>query len=242
MLAVSWLLTHSFVGPRILRWKGLGYVLAREIESSVIGGTVTKELASGVEFEGDSMLAGYAACLWLRTGIRVLHLLTRTADIYAAGKAATDYEALYAFVKNAADWGNILGGGMASFSVQVREPPAVSRRQAYSQGDDSFRSNRRFQSGNRGNEADREIFGCHRAQVCAKDAICDALRDAGHVVPERPVSHASSDVPLFLALNGVEVSIYRDMAGTSLHKRLVVMWTGKHVARRGSTQLGFVYA
>lgn len=167
------------------------------------------------------MLTGYAACLWLRTGIRVLALVSRTDDFNESRKdvGASDYDALYSFVKGAADWGKLLSGGAGSFSVQVREPPAVSQRQA--REEEGFRSSgfRRGRDGGGGGAA-REIFGSHRAQVCAKDAICDALRDTGHDVPERPVSHATSDVPLFLALNGAgEASIYRDMAGVSLHKR-----------------------
>jgi 23S rRNA G2445 N2-methylase RlmL len=202
--------------------KGLGSVLAREIESPEIAGTVERTLFSGVEFVGQSMLTGYAACLWLRTGIRVLHLLGRSSDMYEANRDASDYDALYAFVRGAADWGALLAGDASTFSVQVREPPPVSQRPVRRDEDDGRGRGRRAQRGGRGRRrqaTDREAFGSQRAQICAKDAICDALRDAGLAVPERPASHASSDVPLFLALHGPEASLYRDMAGTSLHKR-----------------------
>lgn len=200
--------------------KGLGSVLAREVESSAVGGVVTKELPSGVEFTADSLVVGYAACLWLRTAIRVLALIGRTDDYYEEAGVAKDYDSLYAFVRGSTDWGALLRGGEASFSVQVREPPAVSTRQAVAEG--VHVGIRRGRDGRRGAGAVvRGVFGTHRAQVCAKDAICDALRDASLPVPERPSSHAESDVPLFLALNGSEASLYRDMAGMSLHKRFV---------------------
>lgn len=196
--------------------KGLGGVLAREVESGAVGGLVTKELASGVEFTADSLSVGYAACLWLRTAIRVLALVSRADDYYEpAGAALADYDALYAFVRRAADWGDLLRGGEATFSIQVREPPAVSARQAAAEfAGGGFRRGRDGRGG--AGAPVREVFGAHRAQVCAKDAICDALRDASLPVPERPTSHAESDVPLFMALNGSEVSLYRDMAGMSL--------------------------
>lgn len=188
-------------------------MLAVEIEGSEIAGTVTKVFASGVEFTASSMRVGYAACLWLRTGIRVLHLLQRTPDILEGDVGGDDFTALYNFVQSAADWSNLLyGSDKRTFSVQVREPPVSDQGRSI----DNSRQGRRRSAAQR---AVRETFGAQRAQLCAKNAICDALRDAGLSIPERPLSHGEADVPLFLALNNGEASFYRDMAGQSLHKR-----------------------
>lgn len=188
-------------------------MLAVEIESSEIAGTVTKVFASGVEFNASSMRVGYAACLWLRTGIRVLHLLQRNPDIVEGDVGVDEFTALYNFVRSAADWSNLLhGSDMRTFSVQVREPPVSDQGRKF----DNSHQGRRSSKAQR---AVRKTFGAQRAQLCAKNAICDALRDAGISIPERPLSHSEADVPLFLALNNGEASFYRDMAGQSLHKR-----------------------
>lgn len=213
-------LTVSFVPfvtlPYLPVNAGLGKVLAVEIESAEIGGSVTKVFASGVEFSASSMRAGYAACLWLRTGIRVLHLLSRTPDIAGEDAGGNDFDALYSFVRSAADWPTLLGGAdTRTFSIQVREPPMKEG------GRDDFSRDVGRRGGRRSPAQGpmRETFGTQRAQLCAKNAICDVLRDSGVGLPGRPQSHGDADVPLFLALKDGEASFYRDMAGASLHKR-----------------------
>eukprot|EP00171_Calliarthron_tuberculosum_P016636 IDg16636t1 len=54
----------------------------------------------------------------------------------------------------------------------------------------------------------------------AKDAICDALRDAhSESLPDRPMRHGAADLPLFIALHADTLTLYADMTGDSLHKR-----------------------
>lgn len=55
------------------------------------------------------------------------------------------------------------------------------------------------------------------AATRAKDAICDALRDATGTKPDPPKDIA--DVPLFLSLYRNKATLYRDLSGRSLHKR-----------------------
>ena len=58
------------------------------------------------------------------------------------------------------------------------------------------------------------------ATLRAKDAICDAVRDAcGGERPEPPEKGAVVDVPLFLSLYKDTAVLYRDLSGVSLHKR-----------------------
>ena len=57
------------------------------------------------------------------------------------------------------------------------------------------------------------------AATRAKDAICDALRDAGRPKPPPPPSGQPGDVPLFLSAYRGKALLYRDLAGVSLHKR-----------------------
>src|SRR5689334_9165165 len=66
---------------------GVADLLAAELRS--FGATRTKELKSGVEFEG-SLETAYRACLWSRTANRVLLPLTRID----AGTAAKLYEGI----------------------------------------------------------------------------------------------------------------------------------------------------
>jgi 23S rRNA G2445 N2-methylase RlmL len=188
-------------------------VLATEIASPDVGGQVTQVHASGVEFSGDSMATGYAACMWLRTAVRVLCLVAATTDIRAESDVGEDdYSALYSFVRKAAAWDVLLVGGTRSFSIQVRESEAAPTQQP-------IRGRGSGRRGSRDGGAGAVVFGVHKAQVCGKDAICDALRDVGLEAPPRPESHATSDVPLFLALHRGQATLYRDMAGSSLHKR-----------------------
>eukprot|EP00884_Botryococcus_braunii_P012866 jgi/Botrbrau1/21580/Bobra.174_2s0075.1 len=57
------------------------------------------------------------------------------------------------------------------------------------------------------------------AHTRIRDAICDAMRDAGHQRPSPPQEGAAVDLPLFAALYRDHVQLYRDMSGMSLHRR-----------------------
>lgn len=58
------------------------------------------------------------------------------------------------------------------------------------------------------------------ASVRAKDAVCDAMRDAYRgSKPPAPARDAPADLPLFLTVYRDAATLYRDMSGASLHKR-----------------------
>ena len=57
------------------------------------------------------------------------------------------------------------------------------------------------------------------AATRAKDAICDALRDATGDKPQAPPSGSPGDLPLFLTCHRDKALLYRDLCGSSLHKR-----------------------
>lgn len=57
------------------------------------------------------------------------------------------------------------------------------------------------------------------AATRAKDAICDALREAGRSKPEPPRDGETASLPLFLSAFRDEAVLYRDLCGASLHKR-----------------------
>ena len=58
------------------------------------------------------------------------------------------------------------------------------------------------------------------AATRAKDAVCDALRDArGEKPPPPPPEAPHGDVPLFLSCYRGRALLYRDLCGVSLHKR-----------------------
>ncbi len=167
-----------------------------------------------LEFASEAPLeTGMRACLWLRTAIRVLHQIAHS-DFAVRPENRNDYldgADVYRFVRESVDWGAILGDGAFSFSIKVRlshvkkRPLGRSRREEYGR----FRESRYQES----------FLTESLVQVRAKDAICDALRDAGFDKPPRPETHASADLPLFIVVHGCSITVYRDMAGTSLHKR-----------------------
>lgn len=177
--------------------RGLGDVLAREVAAADVGGEVLDVATSGVRFAGDTGVTGYRACVWLRAAMRVLEEVRETAELEEGGG-----NGVYEFVRRAAPWAVLLDGGKLSFSVQVRVSVGAEPRKM------------------RGRTEVRGVqIGEHAAQVRAKDAICDALRDEGYEKPPRPESHATADVPLFLVIHRGEATLYRDLAGASLHKR-----------------------
>ncbi|KAL4458935.1 hypothetical protein ABPG75_013800 [Micractinium tetrahymenae] len=55
--------------------------------------------------------------------------------------------------------------------------------------------------------------------VRAKDALCDAIRDARGTKPLPPEPGRVADLPLYCTAYHDRLSIYRDMSGASLHRR-----------------------
>lgn len=194
--------------------RGLGDVLAAELRSPLVDADVLHVAASGVRFRsrGSGHTTAYRACLWLRTATRVLHhihtapldvsdsdshsrfhsrsRLHSQSNVSSSGYALTD--AVYQATRRGANWPLLLDDGRRSFSVQIR---------ASTLRDDE------------GGSLERAL------QTRVKDAVCDELRDAGCEKPAPPDNHAVADVPLFVAVAQGSVSLYRDMAGASLHKR-----------------------
>lgn len=64
---------------------------------------------------------------------------------------------------------------------------------------------------------DSQITHSKYAALRVKDALCDAFRDKKGARPSVDVAHA--DLPLFLYLYRGEAVLYRDLSGTTLHKR-----------------------
>ncbi|PRW59721.1 RNA methylase [Chlorella sorokiniana] len=56
-------------------------------------------------------------------------------------------------------------------------------------------------------------------RVRARDAICDAIRDARGTKPAPPERGSVADLPLFVTAYHDRLTIYRDMSGDSLHRR-----------------------
>eukprot|EP00899_Mesostigma_viride_P021308 jgi/Mesvir1/29179/Mv25947-RA.3 len=149
---------------------------------------------AGVEFTGD-MAVGYRANLWLRSAVRVLLLLSEgPLDPSQEGG-----DSVYEFVKSSVDWPQLLHDGRAMRSRG--EAPLLT-----------FSVDARVALCSTFNNS-------HMASTRAKDAICDALRDATGSKPPKPQSTREADVPLFLSLFKDNALLYRDMSGQSLHKR-----------------------
>ncbi len=55
--------------------------------------------------------------------------------------------------------------------------------------------------------------------VRAKDAVCDAIRDARGTKPLPPDTGRVADLPLYCTAYHDRLSIYRDMSGASLHRQ-----------------------
>lgn len=96
---------------------------------------------------------------------------------------------IYDAIRENCDWCHLLNNGKLTFSIQVRHPSIPN--------------------------SNFDNIG-----LTVKNAICDSLRDKGHEKPDKPLNYAESDIPLFIAISEYnEISMYRDMVGTSLHKR-----------------------
>lgn len=186
---------------------GLEELVAAELRGPLIGASEVQAGAAGVSFAGSSS-TGYRANLWLRCGVRVLMEL-------ASGplpSRSRNKDPVYQFVREAADWTTIL----------VKDGP---------QGTDAAKASKKQQGNGRlqfrsfaVQSRVRDCMGIDNSMfpsVRAKDAICDACRDAcGGARPDAPGDlGAPADVPLFLSLYRDYAVLYRDMSGASLHKR-----------------------
>ncbi|XP_057816583.2 uncharacterized protein LOC131029920 [Cryptomeria japonica] len=174
---------------------GLEEVVAAELASPLVGASWIKEGSGGVNFEG-TIATGYKANLWLRCAIRVL------LELGHAEMSNRDRDPVYSFVRNAVDWPQYL----ASSSLKKSGLKAWKFR--------SFAVQSRVWDCTR-------VTNSMAASTRAKDAICDALRNAcNNRRPEPPEGGgAMADVPLFLSLYRDSATIYRDMSGISLHRR-----------------------
>lgn len=63
------------------------------------------------------------------------------------------------------------------------------------------------------------LTNSHFVMIRAKDAICDAMRDARGIKPMPPPSGKHPHLPVFISAFKDVVKIYRDMSGASLHRR-----------------------
>ncbi|KAL2636427.1 hypothetical protein R1flu_007906 [Riccia fluitans] len=175
---------------------GLEEIVAAELCSSAIGAGSVQIGSAGVSFCGTKR-TGILANLWLRSGIRVLIEL---ASAPLTGRRRAD--PVYEFVRSAADWPTLLVDN--DFGTT---PSRVLKFRTFS--------------------VNSRVYDCEGisnslfASVRAKDAICDALKDAcGGRRPDPPKDGvASADMPLFLSLYRNRGVLYRDMTGVSLHKR-----------------------
>jgi len=155
--------------------KGLEQVLAAELRAPEIGATEVRSGSSGTWFSGGRD-AGYRACLWLRSGIRVLEEIAR-------GPASSPEE-LYEWAMTL-DWSAWLTVKQ-TFSIEARV-------------------------------WDSQITHSKYAALRIKDALCDSFRRRCGSRPD--VDTERADLPLFLYIYRDEAILYRDLAGTTLHKR-----------------------
>ncbi len=152
---------------------GLEDVLADELRALGAGDVTPRP--GGATFAGDVAL-GYAACLWLRTAVRVQEELAR-------GRGR-DRDDLYELARSV-DWGRSIT------HLQTLAIDASVR--------DSFANDTRFPA------------------LVVKDAIVDQIRD--HTGQRPDVDREAPDLPVKLLLHRDEAVLYRDLAGSSLHKR-----------------------
>lgn len=187
--------------------RGLGHVLADEIKAWPIHGKVLDIASSGVLFQSTtaSQKTAYRACFWLRTAMRVLHQIA-SYQLPNSSHLPTMADAIYDFIYSATDWQHHLASGHKTFSVQVRlsQPANSNSRSSYRRSHTPIST---------AIPSDRTV------QTRVKDAICDAVRASTSNKPFRPTSHADADLPLFVTIHDARITLYRDMAAASLHKR-----------------------
>ncbi|BFI29443.1 hypothetical protein AXG93_1335s1140 [Marchantia polymorpha subsp. ruderalis] len=185
---------------------GLEEIVFAELCSPMIGARSVQIGSAGVAFCG-TMATGVRANLWSRSAIRILVELA-TGPLPRRRRADPVYE----FVRDAADWPTLL---VDESSDSPSSPPqALSRKRGLVPKFRTFSVNSR-------------VYDCEGvsnsmfASTRAKDAICDAVKDAcGGSRPDPPADGvASADVPLFFSLYRDRGILYRDMSGVSLHKR-----------------------
>lgn len=176
---------------------GLEKVLAAELSSPLISAQEVEEGLAGVSFVG-TKVTGYKANLWLRTAVRVLVQLAAGPLPLGRGR----YDPVYTFIRDAVDWPSILVSsgdreGVVPQSFKFRNFVVQSRVWNCT-----------------------DISSSEFATLRAKDAICDAVREAcGGNRPEPPEKGIVVDVPLFLSLYRDTAVLYRDLSGVSLNKR-----------------------
>lgn len=121
---------------------GLEEVVAEELRSPQVGALEVREGKAGVHFSGDVAVM-YKSNLWLRSAIRVLHLVS---EIELDGSRPAG-ESVYAAFRAAANWPDLLMPGQ-SFSVDARV------------------------------WGNTNLTNSQLLSIRARDAICDAIRDA----------------------------------------------------------------
>ncbi len=154
--------------------RGLEPVLATELDALGVRSVV--ERRGGVAFRGDKA-AGYRACLWLRSAIRVQEELLSTRV-----RGEDDlYNAVFEL-----DWDRLLRPEhtLAAYA-STRDAPAYRH------------------SGH--------------AAIQVKDAITDQQRQRHG--ERSSVDREAPDLPLKVVIQRDRLLLYRDLAGTSLHKR-----------------------
>ncbi|PXF48979.1 Ribosomal RNA large subunit methyltransferase K/L [Gracilariopsis chorda] len=175
--------------------RGLGTLLGEELKSAPIKANVTQIHASGVQFESvdadDSVDSEFAH------GVRAcLHsrlatrVLQELGTMGARRKGRIGYDEVYS---------------------TVREVFADGVDRWLDGGALSFRVQARVGSQVAVNE--------RVAATAGRDAILDCLRASGAERGQRPESYGEASVPVFVAVSREGVTVYRDLAGVSLHKR-----------------------
>lgn len=199
---------------------GLEKLLAAELSSPLISAQEVEEGSAGVSFVG-TKVTGYKANLWLRTAVRVLVQLAAGPLPLGRGQ----YDPVYTFVREAVDWTSILvddSPGQHEWRGSSGEREGIlpsSRARPATRTPPQDYKFRNFVVQSRVWSC-TDISSSEFATLRAKDAICDAVRDAcGGDRPEPPEKGAVVDVPLFLSLYRDTAVLYRDLSGVSLHKR-----------------------
>lgn len=188
---------------------GLEHFVAEELLSPAIGASGVEPGRGGVHFRGSAATC-YAANLWLRCAIRVLHLVGEGSiapSRYRGRGGERGGDRLYALTRRACDWASLLPPSPSSSS----SPGTISVEARVG--------------------ACTDLAGSRLAATVVRDAVCDAVRDATGRRPPPPPSSSSSadllqgapsaivDLPIFVAAHRDVVWLYRDTSGESLHRR-----------------------
>ncbi|GAX84390.1 hypothetical protein CEUSTIGMA_g11812.t1 [Chlamydomonas eustigma] len=169
-------------------YPGLEKALVMELTD--LGIIHVKESKAGASFWTNNISDGYRACLWLRSAIRVLMLLSRQhlgIEERPQGRYRSG-DAVYECTRQAVDWNEVILPGQ-TFAVDSRLWSCT------------------------------DLTSSMLASVRIKDAICDSLRDKRGEKPSPPGPGVIADVPLFATLYHDTLSLFRDLSGSSLHRR-----------------------